>query len=549
MRGRLCRRWRRGGKGAESCAAWETASGGVWVRNLISHSTDNALMAVFSRVPMGFWFLIALLALCAGGKVILYDTLDPDCFWHLRVADQLCRDGIGPLVDRVSFASEKEAWTPYSWLGELGMKVVWDAGGYRAAILAQAVMSALFVVLIALGAIYGTEREAARERNGFLGVVIATAGAVFLSLAYLSFRPATLAIVLLAVCYLLIERERAKGERTRWVRLIVPVTALLANVHLFVFLVPLWVGAIWIAAVVKRRPGAVRWAKLLVLTCAATLATPMLPGMIRTLVHYQFDDPMVASGLIAEMQPFWWGSMGVVSAVLAGGFFVLVVLNWRRLDLADGLLLGGATALLLLHGRYAPLFAMVAGPVAARVLAGLSDVPLRRPWVEWALGVILIVGVVRIAFAFPSGNVALGTWLNRHGVETPGYPVAAADFVRRQIPVRTGRVINEFTWGGYLEWRLGDRYQVFLDGRTQVFSKAFWQATYLGTGEEVQACLAGQEADAAILPVAKSRFADSLLKLGWREIYRDERARVLVKAGGPSGRGAEVRISWGPGGD
>jgi hypothetical protein len=331
--------------------------------------------------------------------------------------------------------------------------------------------------------------------------------------------------------------------------LIVPVTALLANVHLFVFLVPLWVGAIWIAAVVKKSNGAVRWAKLLALTCAAALATPMPPGMIRTLVHYQFDDPMVASGMISEMQPFWRGSMGIVSAVLVGGFFVLVVSNWRRFDLADGLLLGGAMVLLLLHGRYAPLFAMTAAPMAARVLAGMSDAPLRRPMLARALAVIVIIGMVRLAFAFPSREVAMGVWLNRHGTETPGYPVAAVDFVQRQIPIRTGRVINEFTWGGYLEWRLGDRYQVFLDGRTQVFSKRFWQATYLGTVEDLKGCLARQEADAAILPVEKSRFADALLKLGWREIYRDERARVLVGAGGPSGRGAEMRISWGSGGD
>jgi len=82
--------------------------------------TDNRFMLRSSRLPIGFWLLIALLALCAGGKAILYDTLDPDCFWQLRVADQLCHDGIGPLVDRISFASEKEPWTPYSWLAELG---------------------------------------------------------------------------------------------------------------------------------------------------------------------------------------------------------------------------------------------------------------------------------------------------------------------------------------------------------------------------------------------------------------------------------------------
>src|SRR5450432_4852554 len=89
---------------------------------------------------MGFGLLIALLALFAASKVVVYDTLDPDCFWHLRVAAQLHRDGIGPIVDDLSFASSRSPWTPYSWLAELGMKKVWDIGGYRAAIATQALM-------------------------------------------------------------------------------------------------------------------------------------------------------------------------------------------------------------------------------------------------------------------------------------------------------------------------------------------------------------------------------------------------------------------------
>ena len=68
-----------------------------------------------NRATRGFILLIALIALAAGAKAILYDTLDPDLFWHLRVADQLSRQSFpGPLVDNLSFASMKTPWTPYS---------------------------------------------------------------------------------------------------------------------------------------------------------------------------------------------------------------------------------------------------------------------------------------------------------------------------------------------------------------------------------------------------------------------------------------------------
>src|SRR5450432_3282763 len=102
------------------------------------------------RTNLGLKLTIAILALLAAGKPIFYDTLDPDCFWHLRVAQQIEHDGVGPLVDHISFASMKTPWTPYSWLAELGMKKIWDIGGYRAAIAVQSLMMAAFVILIAM---------------------------------------------------------------------------------------------------------------------------------------------------------------------------------------------------------------------------------------------------------------------------------------------------------------------------------------------------------------------------------------------------------------
>jgi hypothetical protein len=46
-----------------------------------------------------FACVLALLALAAAAKPVFFDSLDPDLFWHLRVAEQLLRDGVGPIVD------------------------------------------------------------------------------------------------------------------------------------------------------------------------------------------------------------------------------------------------------------------------------------------------------------------------------------------------------------------------------------------------------------------------------------------------------------------
>src|SRR5829696_4979066 len=128
-----------------------------------------APVAVFhpsrSATP-GFLALMGLIALVAAGKAVLFDTLDPDCFWHLRVAEQLEAEGVRPLVDRLSFASVQTPWTPYSWLAELAMKAVWDGGGWRAAVAVQALMQAAFVAAVGLAC--GAARAVRCKRSRFL---------------------------------------------------------------------------------------------------------------------------------------------------------------------------------------------------------------------------------------------------------------------------------------------------------------------------------------------------------------------------------------------
>ncbi len=479
----------------------------------------------------GFVLLIALLALGAGAKAVFFDTLDPDCFWHLKVADQLHAEGVHPLLDKLSFASRPEKWAPYSWLAELWMRLIWEVGGYRAAVAAQAVMAGGFIALVALAA-----RQRAHSR---LGCALATFTAALLSLAYVSFRPATAALVILAAVMFLLLRHRRQGESTRSVWLIIPLTAILANIHLYALLVPVWLAA-WVAdgvwqikcagdsgaAIAARKALARRWL-LLALCFAASLANPMLGGLLASARYYQFDDPMVASHVIAELQPFWRGPMGKASAALVAIIFIFAFLRRGKLTLFDWLMLVGNAVLLLRFGRFAPLFAIAAVPVYAAML-DLSDRVLARKAVSGLLILLIGIGLWRVLTSFPSGDTSLSQWLNRLGPDTARYPCAAADFVEFKGAPRRGRLINEFTWGGYLEWRLYPQFRVLLDGRTQVFRPGFWQSTYLGSESDRREVLSRTSADAALLPIGRSLFRPALQSLGWTSVYRDDVAEVLV---------------------
>jgi hypothetical protein len=486
---------------------------------------------------LGFALLVGMIALVAVGKAVLADTLDPDAFWHLRVGQEIAQMGWPrPLVDDLSFASTRQPWTPYSWLAELAMKRLWDAGGYRAAVAAQAAMEAAFLVLLALAALEASESATGRPR--YLAAALGAAAGAIWSLAYLSFRPVTAALTILALIAWLLLRDRRMEQKSRAVWLVPPLVAILVNVHFFALLVPLWTGALWVGDVIDNRLRAAhrrtgRDLLLTVLCAAACTLTPLLGGTLRAVFNYSFHDVLVRSAVIVEMQPFYAGTMGHISAALA--ILLAVLTFWRilrprdvRLGTGELIWLAGSAILLLRLGRMAPVFAIIAAPMLAATLPNLSQRVLGRAAVMAAIALILVMGTWRIARAYPPASLPISTWLNRNGPEAAGYPCAAADFVQRHVPPRTGRIICEFPWGGYLEWRLGDHFTLLMDGRTQLFPADFWKSTYLGSNQDRQRLIRAAAADAAIIPVHHSLFAADLIALHWTTAYRDDRAAVMV---------------------
>ena len=127
----------------------------------------------------GFILLLGLLAAVAAAKAILADSLDPDCFWHMRVGQEIAQQSWPhPLVDDLSFASVRTLWTPYSWLAELAMNRLWDIGGFRAAVAAQAVLESAFILLLGLGSLEFSLRVHGEDR--YLASALAAAiGGVF----------------------------------------------------------------------------------------------------------------------------------------------------------------------------------------------------------------------------------------------------------------------------------------------------------------------------------------------------------------------------------
>ena len=486
----------------------------------------------------GFWLVISIIITLAVAKAVVADVHDPDFFWHIRVAEQLEREGIHPIVDHLSYSSIKTPWTPYSWLAELAMKHIWDAGGIQLTLLARCAMVIAIILFITLAC----RQLAGRDRP--MPTIVAMVFFAWLSFPYLSYRPATAAMVLLAITIWLLLRDRKLNERSRAVWLVIPITALCVNIHLTAIVIPMWVAALLLGAITERNQSKIqnpkskiRYTALLIACGLALLATPMLKGVIQSTWNYQHNDVLVASGLITEMQPIYQGIVGKVTMLILALFFFCAYRGRESLRSGEWFLLAVGTILMFRLGRFAPLFAMTASPILAATLPNLSDKPLRHRAIQVVTAIALVTFLYRVIEQFPARNTNFCAWLNRPDLQFH-YPCESADWVEQniapQLDNRTGRLINDFTSGGYLEWRLGPTFQTLMDGRTQLFPADFWNQTLLAPDDKSRAkFIDKQHADAAILPTKKSAFRAAIEQLGWKKVHSDPDAEVYVPPNSP----------------
>jgi len=156
------------------------------------------------------------------------------------------------------------------------MKRLWDAGGFRAAVAVQAVMESAFVFFLGLGALEFSRRVDGKPRYLLSGVGAAI-GAI-LSLAYLSFRPVTAALTILAFIAWILFRDRRLQQKSKLVWIHSPAHGL---PHQHSFLRPVrspLAAALLSGDVLEKSPRIRRGLLLFLASLAACCLTPMLPG-------------------------------------------------------------------------------------------------------------------------------------------------------------------------------------------------------------------------------------------------------------------------------
>jgi len=189
------------------------------------------------------------------------------------------------------------------------------------------------------------------------------------------------------------------------------------------------------------------------------------------------------------------------------------------------MLLGIGSFLALQHMRMLFVFGILAAPLLCRLVKDDWDdyeVKTDKP----AVNAVAIVIALAVCFVrFPSNDDL------RQRIEARN-PVAALAYMREQGI--QGRVLNEYTWGGYLIWQAPE-YKTFIDGRTDIFDYTGVLNEYIAFHrvlEDPKTLLEKYDVDYCLLN--KNTPVVSVLGYlpNWEQVYADDLAVIFARTAG-----------------
>jgi hypothetical protein len=261
----------------------------------------------------------------------------------------------------------------------------------------------------------------------------------------------------------------------------------------------------------------------LALSVAALFLNPVGLSQITYPINTMLSQP-IGVQYSSEWQPAAMNDVRLWVLFGAAAMVVIVPLLRRsELWLVELLLMGVGFGLGVQHARMFFVFGILVMPSLCRLLATAWDgyEPGRD---SVLLNLIMIVAAaIPLALGFPSSRDLA------EQVKTAN-PVRAMEFIRRSG--LSGRMLNEYVYGGYLIWAAPDR-KVFIDGRADVYEWTGVFGDYMDWANlktdpsflldkyNIDFCLLSREEPVArVVPMLP----------GWKAVYSDDMSVVLVRS-------------------
>jgi hypothetical protein len=186
--------------------------------------------------------------------------------------------------------------------------------------------------------------------------------------------------------------------------------------------------------------------------------------------------------------------------------------------------------------RHIPIFALIAAPILASHLWQLLslhgwDKRLTAPEAPGSLASLVVSLLLILAPASLAATRVRHFVVNQKAYDSRNYPVAAVEFLRSQrLP---GPIYNRYGWGGYLIKRLYPDYQVYIDGRADVYGDTLMTETFntydggAGWREPLERLGVKTVLIAPNAPLASLLRSDQ----NWVKVYEDNQAVIFTKSG------------------
>jgi len=491
-----------------------------------------------ARFERLIWIILLLLIFLMAART----PLDSDLWWHLRSGQETWNSGQPLISDPFSYTRFGQSWINHSWLAQVCLYLIFQAGSYPALSALVALLAVLQIELVY------RQMEGPAGLRAFLLVLATPVIAVVWSP-----RPQLASLTLLAVLGWLLYRYKWQQRNEAW---LLPILFVFwSNLHggypLGLMLLGTFIaGEILNHALGWKGPEVVAWpriARLALWTLAAVLVLPINPnGLNIWRIPFQTVGVNVLQQFVSEwaspdfhdlaQQPFLWLLFACLAAIGLSG---------RRLDGGDLLSVIWFGALALVARRNFGPFALLATPVLAR-----HAWPALLAWNERIhLPARLQNGLLKVRSTQQQGQLtpgyqrglnlaivaligffcALKLFIVTHpaliqSAEQTAYPVKAVEWLQDNRPPR--QLFSTYNWGGYLVWALPE-YPVFVDGRTDLYGDEIigaWMQT-VHAGDDWQATLDKWQVNTLLLDPGQP-LAKAACSAGWKLLYEDQVAVI-----------------------
>ena len=438
------------------------------------------------RAGPATWFFLALFAvMLVSGRANLFR--DPGTFWHVRTGE-IVLGGNFTAVDPFTFTFGGRPWSPYSWLGEVGMALAHAFGGFDALLVASAALIAgIYTFLFARILRSGLHWSLAAGLAVF--AVAASAG-------HFHARPHLISLALFAGVYAHLQNVEAGRSSPRTLWWLVPLFVVWANTHGGVLAgygtVALaffgWAAfrLVGLPSPLQSRSDWLTVAAVGSVTALTPVVNPYGLGVPRTWLDIMTmkDLPRIIKehSAVDPSEPSSWGFF------LLAAVYAVALVGLRAKPRVTWLLPIVWFALGCERVRHAPLFAVAAtlavaeffpSTIWAKLLTARPDfyVPVTADTPTKLVGSGVIAFVIAVAF----GATAFGNGFAFARLDPDLWPTELLPALHREAAGRRDvPIFNEYEYGGFLIY-FAPEYRPFVDDRCEVFGND-WLAEFVAAG-------------------------------------------------------------------